>query len=235
MEAVWISKTKRPLSSVVLADGLSESIVDDLREWKASSTWYHDRGIPYRRGYLLHGPPGSGKTSFILALAGHLDYSICVMSLSESHLTDDRLAEAMSVVPQRSIVLLEDIDAAFSNSSTVSFSGLLNVLDGVASSEERIIFMTTNHYERLDPALVRPGRVDVVHEIGDATASQCARLFSSYYDHLGDDAELASFAEQFASNVSKLPAAPSMAELQGYLMKHKDDVEEQHAVLRRVC
>ena len=83
-------RRKRPLSSVVLADGVAESIVGDLREWRDSASWYHERGIPYRRGYLLHGPPGSGKTSFIVALAGHLDYSICVMSLSEAHLTDDR-------------------------------------------------------------------------------------------------------------------------------------------------
>jgi mitochondrial chaperone BCS1 len=84
----------------------------------------------------------------------------------------------------QSIVLLEDIDAAFPNreesgevqgiqhSSDVTFSGLLNVLDGVAASEERLIFMTTNHIERLDPALIRPGRVDYVQLVGDATNHQ---------------------------------------------------------------
>lgn len=70
-------------------------------------------GIPYRRGYLLHGPPGCGKSSFITALAGELEFGICVLNLSERGLTDDRLNHLLSVAPQQSIILLEDVDAAF--------------------------------------------------------------------------------------------------------------------------
>jgi ATP-dependent Zn protease len=68
---------------------------------------YVDRGIPYRRGYLLHGPPGSGKSSFIAALAGAIGYDICVLNLGEGGLTDDRLAHALSTIPAQSLVLLE--------------------------------------------------------------------------------------------------------------------------------
>lgn len=71
------------------------------------------KGIPYRRGYLLHGPPGCGKSSFIMALAGELSYGICVLNLSERGLTDDRLNHLLSSAPQNSIILLEDVDAAF--------------------------------------------------------------------------------------------------------------------------
>jgi len=189
-------RRKRSLVSVILDEGVSDRLYADVTEWIASSQWYTDRGIPYRRGYLLHGPPGSGKSSFIYALAGKLDYNICILNLAERGLTDDRLALALSCVPPHSIVLLEDIDAAFpsresassssaspsarlleqmqqpSRSSDVTFSGLLNVLDGVAASEDRLVFMTTNHIERLDPALIRPGRVDYVELIGDATDYQ---------------------------------------------------------------
>ena len=70
-------------------------------------------GIPYRRGYLLHGPPGCGKSSFITALAGELSFGICVLNLSERGLTDDRLNHLLCVAPQNTIILLEDIDAAF--------------------------------------------------------------------------------------------------------------------------
>ncbi|XP_043541418.1 mitochondrial chaperone BCS1-like, partial [Chiloscyllium plagiosum] len=118
-------------------------------------------GIPYRRGYLLYGPPGCGKSSFITALAGELEYSICLMSLSDRSLTDDRLNHLLSVAPQQSIVLLEDVDAAFVNRDLakenptryegmgrLTFSGLLNALDGVASAEARLVFMTTNHLDR---------------------------------------------------------------------------------------
>lgn len=85
------------------------------------------------------------------------------------------------------VILLEDIDAAFVQrdsggaNTKLTFSGLLNALDGVASSEERLVFMTTNHIERLDPALIRPGRVDMVLRLGDASDKQIRRLFVKFY------------------------------------------------------
>ncbi|KAI7808394.1 mitochondrial chaperone BCS1 [Triplophysa rosa] len=106
-------RRRRPLSSVVLENGVGERIVDDVKEFIGNPKWYTDRGIPYRRGYLLYGPPGCGKSSFITALAGELGYSICLMSLSDRSLSDDRLNHLLSVAPQQSIILLEDVDAAF--------------------------------------------------------------------------------------------------------------------------
>ena len=76
--------------------------------------------------------------------------------------------------------------------SYVTFSGLLNALDGVAAGEERVVFMTTNHVARLDPALVRPGRADVLKRIGDATPSQCGRMFLKFYP--GEEEGAAHFA-----------------------------------------
>lgn len=84
-------RKRRPLSSVVLDDGVSARILRDCREFIDTPKWYSDRGIPYRRGYLLHGPPGCGKSSYITALAGELEFSICILNLSERGLTDDRL------------------------------------------------------------------------------------------------------------------------------------------------
>ncbi|XP_060517154.1 mitochondrial chaperone BCS1 isoform X3 [Cylas formicarius] len=154
-------RKKRPICSVVLDDGISEKILKDCQDFIENPSWYTERGIPYRRGYLLYGPPGCGKSSYITALAGELGFSICVLNLSERGLSDDRLNHLLSVAPQQSIVLLEDIDAAFvSREDTeqqkaayqglnrVTFSGLLNCLDGVASTEARIVFMTTNYIER---------------------------------------------------------------------------------------
>ena len=186
-------KRKRPLESVVLDGGIKESLVTDVKDFLASSSWYYDRGIPYRRGYLLHGPPGSGKSSFINALAGELDYNICVLNLSERGLTDDRLNHLLTNLPERSIALLEDVDAAFAKHSrgqtaedgyrgaNVTFSGLLNALDGVASGEERVIMLTTNHRDRLDPALVRPGRVDREVYIGWAREGQVREMWRRFY------------------------------------------------------
>ncbi|OCF33300.1 mitochondrial chaperone BCS1 [Kwoniella heveanensis BCC8398] len=183
-------RARREMGSVVLAEGVSERIENDLKSFLGRGRWYAERGIPYRRGYLLHGPPGSGKTSYIQALAGSLNYNICLLNLAERGLTDDKLNHLLGLVPERSFILLEDVDSAFNRrvqtsedgyKSAVTFSGLLNALDGVASSEERIIFMTTNHYDRLDPALIRPGRVDVHELLGDAAGEQAKRLFVKFY------------------------------------------------------
>ncbi|XP_046392935.1 mitochondrial chaperone BCS1 [Ischnura elegans] len=187
-------RKRRPIGSVVLDEGVGERILGDVREFIENPSWYSNRGIPYRRGYLLHGPPGCGKSSFINALAGELGFGICVLNLSERGLSDDRLAHLLSVAPLPSVLLLEDVDAAFASRTEssqakaafeglnrVTFSGLLNCLDGVASTEARILFMTTNFLDRLDPALIRPGRVDVKEYIGQCTRYQIERMFLRFY------------------------------------------------------
>ena len=230
-------RNKRSLDSVVLDDGVAEAVVSDVHDWRLSADWYQDRGVPYRRGYLLHGPPGSGKSSFIAALAGHLDYSICMMSLNDPGLTDDRLAHALSTAPQQSLILLEDIDAAFSardasehNQSSITFSGLLNTLDGVASSEERLLFMTTNHIDKLDRALMRPGRIDRTFLLDDATEAQARRLFENFYRQDVD----ASAAQIWGEAVSALRVRPSMAELQGHLLNYKESPAEAVAQIHEL-
>ncbi|XP_043489320.1 mitochondrial chaperone BCS1 [Polistes fuscatus] len=230
-------KKKRPLTSVVLDAGISERILNDCKDFINTPSWYSDRGIPYRRGYLLHGPPGCGKSSFITALAGELERGICVLNLSERGLTDDRLNHLLAVAPQQTIILLEDIDAAFTSReeskevkaaydglNRVTFSGLLNCLDGVASTEARILFMTTNYLERLDPALVRPGRVDVKEYIGWCSGSQVEQMFLRFYkspENVTND-----MAKQFANEVMAQKRNVSPAQIQGYFMFHKNDPEK---------
>ncbi|QRV79585.1 mitochondrial chaperone BCS1 [Ceratobasidium sp. AG-Ba] len=212
------SRQKRPMSSIVLAPGVKEMLLADTRDFLKSEKWYADRGIPFRRGYLLHGVPGSGKSSLIHAIAGELALDIYVVSLSSSWINDATLTALMGRVPARCIVLLEDLDAAFTRSTsrdsqstgaptadkkedsdkkddsnnkdgekkqedinTLSLSGLLNALDGVAASEGRILFATTNHLERLDPALSRPGRMDVWIEFKNASKWQAEQLFNNFF------------------------------------------------------
>ncbi|KAI9496638.1 BCS1 N terminal-domain-containing protein [Zychaea mexicana] len=221
-------RRRRLLDSVILDGGIKQRIVDDVRSFIGSGKWYNERGIPYRRGYLLYGPPGSGKSSFIQALAGELEYNICILNLSERGLTDDRLNHLLSNVPERSIMLLEDIDAAFTKrsqsdsqgyQSMITFSGLLNALDGVASAEERIIFLTTNHVENLDPALIRPGRVDLKEYLGNATESQIRGMFSRFY---GND--MKHLEDAFFERVKDRQL--STAGLQGHFVYFKDRPEQ---------
>lgn len=205
------ARQKRPMSSIVLEPGVKDMILADCKDFLQSEDWYAERGIPFRRGYLLHGVPGSGKTSLIHSLAGELGLDIYVVSLSSKGMSDDTLAKLMGNVPSRCILLLEDLDAAFTrgisrdetstgapkvatakdkdetakekddNASTLSLSGLLNSLDGVAAAEGRLLFATTNHIERLDPALSRPGRMDVWINFKNATKWQAEGIFKCFF------------------------------------------------------
>lgn len=145
-----------------------------------------NKGVPYRRGYLLHGPPGTGKTSFVQAIAGAMKLNLCYVNLSSDEIDDDNLNRLLSDAPERSIILMEDIDAMFKDRSTMSqqklsFSGFLNALDGVRSQEGQILFMTTNHKDRLDPALLRPGRADVHVNLNYASEKQIKGIFERFY------------------------------------------------------
>ena len=151
------------------------------------------KGVPYTRGYLLYGPPGTGKTSFVQAIAGALKLNLCYLNLSSGDIDDDQLNRLLSEAPERSIILLEDVDAMFLQRDQVqhqkiSFSGFLNALDGVRSQEGQILFMTTNHKERLDPALLRPGRADVLVKLNYASENQMIQLFTRFFPNLADKA-----------------------------------------------
>lgn len=177
----------RPLKSVVLAAGQAEAILGDVQGFMASHARYTDLGVPWRRGYLLYGPPGTGKTSLVTALASELHLNVCALSLASPVVSDEKIYALLAGIPARSLLLIEDVDAFFdqrrqaSEQVKLSFSGFLNALDGVASQEGTILFMTSNHPERLDPALVRAGRIDRQFELGYCDEDQLRRLFLKFF------------------------------------------------------
>lgn len=254
------SRPSRPMETVILDAEQKSMIIRDMNEYlhPASARWYAARGIPYRRGYLFHGPPGTGKTSLSFALAGIFGLEIYAISLQEPTLTEGDLLQLFNGLPRRCIVLLEDVDAAGllrdrasdeknkprtkkegkqtgkqgeegkekaaaaekgdnytlkdlarelkaistpaqrggphatmqqnngagpnrAPGTGISLSGLLNAIDGVASAEGRVLIMTTNHAEKLDAALVRPGRVDRKVEFQLAAKDQIRELFVRMY------------------------------------------------------
>ncbi|EJU03830.1 P-loop containing nucleoside triphosphate hydrolase protein, partial [Dacryopinax primogenitus] len=268
------SKLRRPWSSIVLEKGIKDTLLTDARDFLASQAWYVQRGIPYRRGYLLHGVPGSGKTSLIHALSGELGLDIYVISLSRRTMDDQALNDIVNQLPPQCIALMEDIDCAFKKGITarsgaddsedgeetvtpkestaaaapndpgaaaagsITLSGLLNAIDGVAAHEGRLLFATTNVREALDPALIRPGRMDVVLEFRNASREQAEELFKCFYPPDGtpvlqiDSLPTAGgcqltreardlLASRFAALLPEREL--SMAALQGYLMLHKVD------------
>lgn len=222
----------RTAESVILPDGQFEALVADVGRFLGDRDWYRALGVPYRRGLLFHGVPGSGKTSAIMALAGHFGLRVHILTLSAVGMNDESLATRLLEVPERAMVLLEDVDAIFVEregvdaAEGVTFSGLLNALDGAAAGEGRILCLTTNHPERLDPALIRPGRVDVRVAFGPATADQAARLFDRFFP----DAD-AALRGRFAAGGRGL----SMAVLQQELLGERDDPHAALAAVERLA
>ncbi|MDR3517631.1 MAG: AAA family ATPase [Azospirillaceae bacterium] len=215
---------RRPLESVILPEGVVEGLLADASRFLAGATWYVERGIPWRRGYLLYGPPGTGKTSLVKALAGALDLDVAVINLASPKLDDAVLCRLFAEAPAHSVLLMEDVDSAFCQrehddaNGRVTFSGLLNAIDGVMSQEGHLLFMTTNHLDRLDPALIRPGRVDVRVETGAVNREMAKRMFLAFFP--GEVALVDIFADALGAN------QVTMAYLQGHLLRHRDSAPD---------
>ncbi|KAI3665437.1 hypothetical protein L6452_44064 [Arctium lappa] len=184
---------------------MKKAIIDDLDLFLTRKDFYKKVGKAWKRGYLLYGPPGTGKSSLIAAIANYLKFDIYDLQLMNVG-SDSSLKKLMLRTSNRSILVIEDIDCSiqlpdrkgtapvkFSDGRSVrdsqfSLSGLLNFIDGLWSccGDERIIIFTTNHKERLDPALLRPGRMDVHIHMSYLTIDGFKTLAANYlniYDH----------------------------------------------------
>ncbi|XVF01079.1 hypothetical protein REPUB_Repub04eG0056500 [Reevesia pubescens] len=163
---------------------VKKKIMEDLERFVKRKEYYKKVGKARKRGYLLFGPPGTGKSSLIAAMANYLNFDIYDLELTAIK-KNSELRKALISTGNKSILVVEDIDcslqlqdrlaqvrAAVSQGShrlnqlpqyQSTLSGLLNFIDELWSScgDERIIVFTSNHKERLDPALLRPGRMDV--------------------------------------------------------------------------
>ncbi|TQV90743.1 mitochondrial chaperone bcs1 [Cordyceps javanica] len=232
------AKQIRPLSTVMLAKHQKEALINDVREFVNPETreWYRQKNFAYRRGYLLYGPPGTGKSSLSSAIAGEFEMDIYTINIPS--VDDKTLKKLFNQLPDKCVVLLEDIDAVGTDRSTseeerkerkqsLSLSGLLNEIDGVASQEGRLLIMTTNHKNLLDDALIREGRIDLKIEFSLADSVTTANLFKFMYepvvgakplDSLQAKA-LARCATSFAALVPEYEF--SGAQITSYLLQHR--------------
>ncbi|KAH9656804.1 protein HYPER-SENSITIVITY-RELATED 4 [Citrus sinensis] len=184
---------------------MKKTIMDDLERFLQRKEFYRRVGKAWKRGYLLFGPPGTGKSSLIAAMANYLKFDIYDLELSNLRGNND-LRHILIATENKSILVVEDIDCCIDrqdrlsraratnpgvlipgseqqqNQYVITLSGLLNFIDGLWSScgDERIIIFTTNHKDRLDPALLRPGRMDVHIHMSYCTPCGFKMLASNY-------------------------------------------------------
>ncbi|KAK9989277.1 hypothetical protein SO802_029516 [Lithocarpus litseifolius] len=190
-----------------------EMLREDLDRFLRRKDFYEDVGKTWKRGYLLYGPPGTGKSSLIAAMAKYLKFNIYDLNLS-GRLTDESLKSILLSTTDRSILVIEDIDCGADldhhrrQYDSFTLSGLLNVIDGLWSScgEKRIIVFTTNNKDKLDPALLRPGRMDVHVHMSYCTIDGFKLLAANYLKIEGDH-QLYRQIEGLLENVEVTPAA----------------------------
>ncbi|KAJ4822974.1 hypothetical protein Tsubulata_000340, partial [Turnera subulata] len=219
-DSMWeetMFKHPATFETLALEPELKKFIIDDLDLFVQRKEYFRSVGRAWKRGYLLHGPPGTGKSTLVAAIANYLRFNIFDLQL-QGVKNDAALRRILTSTTNRSILLIEDIDCSTkstharvpassqdpnrghnekeaknrsknerSSDPGVTLSGLLNFIDGLWSScgDERIIIFTTNHKEKLDPALLRPGRMDVHVYMGHCTPAGFRKLAATYL-HIED-------------------------------------------------
>ncbi|KAJ9172744.1 hypothetical protein P3X46_015954 [Hevea brasiliensis] len=208
-----------------------KAVIEDLERFVSRKDFYKRVGRAWKRGYLLYGPPGTGKSSLVAAMANHLKFDVYDLQLANI-MRDSDLRKLLLATGNKSILVIEDIDCSVDlpdrllpdgrnnkqHDVQLTLSGLLNFIDGLWSScgDERIIIFTTNHKERLDPALLRPGRMDMHIHMSYCTSHGFGKLASNY---LGINSCHRLFAE-IESLINNVEITP--AQVAEELMKNED-------------
>ncbi|KAF7732305.1 hypothetical protein EC973_005201 [Apophysomyces ossiformis] len=211
------------LQSVALSPENETLIKTDLSSFLENRGFYRRVGLPYRRGYFLHGSPGTGKTSLVFAIAAELRRHLYFINLSYID-SDAELLQAFASVPAHSILVFEDVDTATKTLHKRRSAGtddetkgeehrfnlgtFLSILDGHTLEEGIIFIMTTNHKELLDPAVIRPGRMDVHLELALATHYQMRHMYRMVVEE-GQQSTLDDIYPDFCDDVPEFLIPPS--------------------------
>ena len=202
------SINNKRIANTILSEKNNKDIYEDIKTFMDSEDRYNEKGIPYNRGYLLHGQPGTGKTSNIKSIAA--EYKLPVFMIQMDIINDDsqliKLFTSISehIGTKRYVLVFEDFDRCsvftenWRSKSNVSMSAILNELDGIAESHGRLFFITANNRDRFNNvedvhALFRPGRIDKICEISHCTPKQTQKLVKHL---IGMDIELDKVGEK---------------------------------------
>ncbi len=174
----------KDIKDIILAN--KDEIVADITKFLSNEKWYDERSIPYRRGIMLYGKPGNGKTSLCIALAMNFNKDIYFMSLNDIK-DDAELFYKYSTIPSDAILVIEDMDVSDKkkdDKSGPSLSALLNCMDGMMSKRGLITIITTNNPDNIYEPLLRPGRIDKRIAIDNPSKTEVELYLSKFYSKL---------------------------------------------------
>ena len=222
-------RKKRKLESISL-NGKEVDVLDNMKHFLSKETEdkYNLLGIPYKKNYIFEGLPGTGKTSLIYAIASELNKDIAILNFNRDF-DDVQFMKSIQHIPEDTILVLEDIDVLFQerkhndeHKHGITFSGLFNVLDGLGHQDKLITIMTTNYMNRLDKALIRPGRVDYCLHFDYATKEQIRQMFLRFFPGKTEE------CDEFLLYIKKYKLKLTTAILQQFLFTnmYKDNVME---------
>lgn len=201
----WVqhsTRIHRELETIYINPEIKEKLMNQLKKFLISGDMYDRYGVTWKRVHLFHGPPGSGKTSTILALASFFNVNIAKLTLTP-HLNSQDIESLFQTIPANTWLLLEDVDGLFTErtaTTSVDFSTLLNCMDGITTRRGLVLFMTTNHKTKLDAAFIRPGRVDLELEFklpGKDELREALKVLGADYAHEHEE-----FLEKHAKDMS---------------------------------
>jgi ATP-dependent Zn protease len=272
----------------IFFDG-KKQLIEKIDFFLENKSWYYEKGIPYSLGIGLHGPPGTGKTSFIKALANYTNRHIIIISLKsiktkqqletfffENTYNDDN--EDNSITWDKKILVFEDIDcigdiildrsskftdrktrqrkkspfdkssekagemkfveilqavfdlnetgtttvSALTKEQPITLDDILNLWDGIRETPGRILIISSNHYDKLDPALIRPGRIDITHELSNASHNTISEIYSHLFGNKINNNKLTKVKEFFYSP----------AELINIYVSNKNEIDFMNRLLK---
>lgn len=192
-DASWmiLSKIHKRSIETLFLDFDINDIINDINNFFNSEQEYIDNGVPFKMNFLLEGTAGTGKTSMIYSIASHFNMDIATLTITKD-LDDNTFIKAITRLPDNTVLVLEDIDALFierESKTNISFSALLNVLDGILRKHKLLTFLTTNHKDRLDDALIRSGRIDKEITFTYCSNKQAEKMYDYFFKDKNDYAD----------------------------------------------
>jgi len=224
--SVYSKIPNRKLDTIYTDKKIKEQLKNDMTNFIGNEHDYNKFGIPYKRTYLLTGIPGSGKTSIIKSICCEFGYHLSMLSICKEF-DNNSLMYAFKHIPKKTILLIEDVDCMFEkrngtrDNPLITFSSLLNILDGVLYKHGLIIVITTNHPERLDRSIMRMGRIDIIIEMNYPRKEELSCLFHDMM--VGRIMDTLNITTQFNTFYSMIGGKHiTMSAIVNFLFRHRE-------------